>query len=265
MTTFKEFERDAWEAKAGRYQTTWGPVTAQSIPAVLALARVGPGTKLLDIGAGPGALCFEAAALGAVPTGCDYSAEMVRIASERYPTVPFFQEDAEALSFGDSSFDAVTMNYLLLHLADPERALQEAVRVLRIGGRLVYSHWCKPADSAGLGLIFDAIKAYGDTSVIPPAGEIFRFSDPEVARQVLSASGLRDIHHEVFEGFWKVDTADEFFVAVQAGTRMGGLVDLQTRPVKELIRRQIAERIEVYRDGVGFKVPMPSLLASGSK
>lgn len=265
MASFKSFEQKAWEEKANRYADTWGTVTGQAIPAVLAAAGIKAGSRVLDCGSGPGTLCAEAAALGAEAIGCDYSLEMVRLASERYPTLEFFHEDAEQLSFPANRFDAVTLNYLLLHVAEPERALAEAARVLKPSGRLVYTQWCPPADSPGLTLMFDGIKRYADLSVIPPAEDIFRFSDPLIGRRVLTELKLADIRFEQIPTYWQVRSADDFFAAIQAGTRMGGLIDLQLPEIKELIRQLIFANIEAFKEGDWYKIPTPSVLVSAIK
>ena len=99
---FKEFESAAWEAKAARYDDTWGRVSCQAIQKVLDLAGVQKGTKLLDCGCGPGHLCHEARNRGAQVTGCDFSKAMVEIARQRYPGLQFRHEDAEQLSLAGS-------------------------------------------------------------------------------------------------------------------------------------------------------------------
>lgn len=265
MTSFKSFEQSAWEAKAHRYRGTWGRVTEQSIPAVLAAARIQPGSRLLDCGAGPGLLCAEATKRGAHAVGCDYSLEMVRLASASYPELEFFHEDAEQLSFADGTFDCVTLNYLLLHVAEPMKVLREAVRVLKPAGRLVYTLWCRPTESPGLGLMFEGIKRYADLTVIPPAGDIFHYSDDDASRSVMSDLGMNDIHVERIPTYWQVASAEEFFAAIQAGTRMGGLIDLQSAEVKESIRQLIAANIEAFKVSDGYKIPTPSILVSATK
>jgi SAM-dependent methyltransferase len=49
---------------------------------------------------------------------------------------PVVQGDATALPYPDASFGSVALLYVLYHLAEPERALEEAHRVLRSGGLL---------------------------------------------------------------------------------------------------------------------------------
>jgi ubiquinone/menaquinone biosynthesis C-methylase UbiE len=61
---------------------------------------------------------------------------MIERARTRYPGILFELEDAEALTRASDSFDAVTMNFGILHLANPERAVAEAARALLEGAGL---------------------------------------------------------------------------------------------------------------------------------
>ena len=96
---------------------------------------------------GPGYVAAAAASVGASAVGVDFSSEMVRLAASRYPGIVFQEGDAEALAFPDESFDAVTLNFGVLHLARPDAALAEARRVLVPGGRCALTVWAKPEAS----------------------------------------------------------------------------------------------------------------------
>src|SRR5438045_4125611 len=126
---FHEFEQRGWERAADRYGDAFGGLTSQTIPSLLSAAGAGKGTRLLDVASGPGYVAAAAADLGASVAGVDFSAEMVALASRRYPALEFVEGDAEALAFPDSSFDAVAINFGVLHLARPDAALAEAHRV----------------------------------------------------------------------------------------------------------------------------------------
>jgi ubiquinone/menaquinone biosynthesis C-methylase UbiE len=257
---FKSFEEKAWERKASRYENTWGRVSSQVAGYLLDIVDAQAKERLLDIGCGPGDLCKEASARGLHVTGCDFSKAMIEIASRNHPGIVFEQQDAEKLSYEDASFDICTLNYLLLHVEDQTQALREAKRVLCTGGRLAYSMWCAPEQSPGLGLIFSALKKHADMSVIPPAQGIFQFSNFAFAKEALLALGFAHIEEHAFENVWIVKEPEEFFAGVQAGTRMGGLVELQSEEKKQAIREDILAGIESFYVGNEYHVGMPSLV-----
>ena len=95
----------------------------------------------LDAGCGTGFLSFELAARGHRVTGVDFAPAMLtearRKAAERAVSVRFEEADAEHLPFPDASFDLAISRHLLWTLPHPEVAIDEWIRVLRPGGRLV--------------------------------------------------------------------------------------------------------------------------------
>jgi ubiquinone/menaquinone biosynthesis C-methylase UbiE len=95
----------------------------------------------LDAGCGTGFLSFELASRGHRVTGVDFApamlAEARRKALERAISVRFEEADAEHLPFPPGSFDLAISRHVLWTLPHPEAAIDEWVRVLRPGGRLV--------------------------------------------------------------------------------------------------------------------------------
>src|SRR6185295_4166767 len=130
---FRTFEHQGWQEVASRYHDGFAAVTTQAVAPLLDAAHVSAGTRVLDVACGPGYVAGAAAARGAVATGIDFSSEMVEEARGRYAGVAFQEGDAEELSLPDSTFDAVVVNFGMLHLGRPEQALREAHRVLRSG------------------------------------------------------------------------------------------------------------------------------------
>jgi ubiquinone/menaquinone biosynthesis C-methylase UbiE len=98
---------------------------------------------VLEIGSGSGAMAGEL--LERFPdvrlTATDYDDSMVEAARDRLrefgDRVEVQQADAAQLPFPDETFDAVASFIMLHHVIDWERAIAEAVRVLRPGGRLL--------------------------------------------------------------------------------------------------------------------------------
>jgi ubiquinone/menaquinone biosynthesis C-methylase UbiE len=141
MDLFTQFEYEGWERVANKYDSVWSTSTRQFIPSLLDAADVSSGMWILDIGCGPGYVSAAAAECGAIPTGLDFSGEMIAIAKKTFPHIEFREGDAQNLPYADGSFDRVLANFALLHLSDPERACAEAFRVLKSGGRFGFSVW----------------------------------------------------------------------------------------------------------------------------
>lgn len=78
--------------------------------------------------------------------GTDLSGKMVARARQRAAEHPgslatFERTDAQQLLFPDASFDVVTCALGLMYIPDPEQALRETRRVLRVSGRLALAVW----------------------------------------------------------------------------------------------------------------------------
>jgi len=261
---FHDFEHAGWERAADHYGDAFGGLTSQTIPSLLAAADVRRGTHVLDVASGPGYVAAEAAALGAVPVGVDFAAEMVALAARRCPTLTFQQGDAEALSFGERTFDAVTINFGVLHLARPDTALAEACRVLKPGGRCAFTVWATPDVSVGFGIVLKAIERHGRMDVpLPDGPPFFRFSDAAEASRSMIAAGFASPRVETVPLVWRLTSRDALFDAFLHGAvRTAALLRGQTPDALTSIRRAIAEGADRYRKGNSIELPMAAVLTS---
>jgi ubiquinone/menaquinone biosynthesis C-methylase UbiE len=102
-----------------------------------------PGDRVLEVGCGTGVdlpALVTAVQPGGRLVGIDASDMAIRQASRRVASAPEAEvlvADAHELPFAAGSFDACRVDRTMLHLADPQRALTEFLRVLVAGGRLV--------------------------------------------------------------------------------------------------------------------------------
>ncbi len=95
------------------------------------------GGTVVDVGCGGGRAVGELAARGVRAIGVDVDPGMVEVARERWPAGEFHVGDATALPLDDGSVTGYRADKVLHALAEPERAVTEARRVLAVGGRAV--------------------------------------------------------------------------------------------------------------------------------
>jgi ubiquinone/menaquinone biosynthesis C-methylase UbiE len=136
-----------WDRRAPRFDDDFGhsirtPAERAAWDRILDLVLGGRSVlHALDAGCGTGFLAFELAARGHHVTGVDFApamlAEARRKAAERGVSIRFEEADAEQLPFVAGSFDLAISRHLLWTLQHPEAAIDEWIRVLRPGGRLV--------------------------------------------------------------------------------------------------------------------------------
>jgi SAM-dependent methyltransferase len=262
---FHDFERAGWEHAADRYGDAFGALTSQTIPSLLNAVDAGTGTRLLDVASGPGYVAAAAAERGASVVGVDFSSEMVALSSRRYPGLEFVEGDAEALAFPDRSFDAVAINFGVLHLARPDAALAEARRVLTPGGRCAFTVWATPDIAAGFGIVLKAIETHGRMDVPLPAGPpFFRFSDATESSRSMSAAGFIEPRVETVPLVWRLTSGDALCDAfVHGAVRTAALLRAQTPEAMAKIRQAIVEGAEAYRRGNAIELPMAAVLSSG--
>jgi SAM-dependent methyltransferase len=269
MNRFTQFEQDGWQHVAGKYDSVWSTSTRQFIPALLDAAEVSSGMSVLDVGCGPGYVAAAAAQRGAVSTGVDFSRKMIGIAKQMFSQIQFQEGDAQNLPFDDRSFDRVVANFALLHLADPERACAEAVRVLKPAGKFAFTIWAPPAHSAYAKIIDDALEAHANMEVELPVGPPhYLFAGKEEFRHALNRAGF-DGESMIFNLHtitWYVPTLRFVFDAERnAGVRTAGLLARQTPEKLEAIRSAIEDRVRQYPKGDGFAIPKAAYVVAVTK
>jgi demethylmenaquinone methyltransferase/2-methoxy-6-polyprenyl-1,4-benzoquinol methylase len=112
--------------------------------ATTAIIAPKPGMKILDLAAGTGSSSEPLAAAGADVIPADFSEGMLAAGRKVRPHLPFTFADALNLPFADGEFDVVTISFGLRNTSDVDKALGEALRVTKKGGRIVIAEFSSP-------------------------------------------------------------------------------------------------------------------------
>ncbi len=124
-------EKHAW---LGLPSYVWREGQERRLNLILRYAPVS-GKKVLDVGCGIGLYLRKFKELGAIIYGVDIDEEKIAEASGELRSLAV--ASAESLPFRPGAFDLVLLHEVLEHIADDGRAVAEAVRVLRPGGKAV--------------------------------------------------------------------------------------------------------------------------------
>ena len=174
---------------------------------------------LLDIAGGTGDVALrviEAGGKDTRATVCDINPDMLAVGLERAAArshadaVTFTEANAEALPFKDRSFDAATIAFGIRNVPRIDRALAEAFRVLKIGGRFLCLEF-SAVNVPGLDTLYDAYSF----NVIPELGRVVagdaesyrylvesirRFPKPQPFADMLRTAGFARVSYRLMTG-----------------------------------------------------------------
>lgn len=255
-----EYERDTWSRCADSYVDTFAAITEETVARLVDAGEIQAGSRVLDIGSGPGNVSGQLAQIGASVTGVDFSSEMVETARKRYPRMSFEQADAEELPFEADSFDAVVANYVVHHLARPEKAFGEICRVLKSGGRFAFAVWGPPEEQSSIGAFFGAVEAHHDLAELPH-GPLFGITDRAVYEPMLTNAGLELRQLGVHETTWRTISLDP---VLRGFWDWGNMASLPSETQAKIVETTRANA-QPYEQNGGFVFPHSALVGSAIK
>ena len=255
-----KYERDTWNRCADSYVETFAGLTGETVPLVVEAAEIGPGTRVLEIGSGPGHVADLLAKAGASVTGVDFSSDMVEVAQKNHPEISFQQADAEQLPFEAGSFDAVVANFVVHHLARPEVVFAEVNRVLKPGGRFAFVVWGAPEEQSSIGAFFGAVEAHHDLEGLPH-GPLFGVIERTVYEPLLTGAGLVDCNLSTHGVTWRTDSLSPVLRGFWDWGNMASLPSETQKKIEETTR----ENAQPYEQNGGYAFPHSVLLGSARK
>jgi SAM-dependent methyltransferase len=242
----------------GRYENTARALEPASAY-VVERARLVRGERVLDIGCGTGNAALGAARAGAEVVGLDPAVRLLEVARERAAAegaeLDFVVGQAESLPFDDATFDVVLSVFGVIFTADPERAIEEVLRVLRPNGRALVSAWVPTGTIATLMGVFGRAMAAATGS----APHRFAWHERDAVAEVAGRYGASVSAYDgeiQFTG----ESPEAYFAAEEQNHPMS----LATRPLlegagvyDEVRREGVAVLHDGNQDPSGFRVTSP--------
>ena len=269
FSAFAEMERRSWSdtTRASGYVALFASAPDQAIEGLLAAAGAERALKALDLCCGQGNVSEALLGRGCHVVGVDFSPAMLAFARKRARNATFIEADVQNLPFGDAEFDVVVSNLGVCHVPDQPRALAEARRVLRSGGKFAMTVWCGPEKSPCFAAVYSAIRRHGHPDISAPAGPDFhQFARPDVAVKLLSAAGFSNIDVTTVDCVWNLNAPEDLFEIYAKGTvRAAMLLSKQPPNNVAAIRFALTAAVrEQFSSGDRWCVPVPAALVRAS-
>ncbi|MFJ4174196.1 class I SAM-dependent methyltransferase [Microbacterium sp. NPDC089696] len=208
----------SWTATGEAYAASYASLCLGTAPELIAALGPGAGRTLLDVGSGTSSLLAAFARDGWTVTGCEPEPSMRVVAEREHPEIVSLPGGLPELPFATDSFDVVTANFVLNHVADPRASATELARVsadrvaATIWAQSPSWFWREVCDRAGL------VPAEGER--LPAERDFARTSEGFAG--MLTEAGWRGV--AVAEKTWTWRARPEvLWISAEGGVASAGL------------------------------------------
>jgi SAM-dependent methyltransferase len=276
--SYKETTREQWQA-AARAWNEWGPLLRRwlgpATEAMLDLADLGAGDRVLDVAAGAGDQTLQAAArVGASGSvlATDISANILDFAVENarregFDNVEAAVLDGEALDVPEASFDAVISRLGLIYFPDQQGALAGMRRALKSGGRVAAIVYTTPERNGFFSVPVSIIRRRAKLPApLPGQPGPFSLGGEGVIEQVLRNAGFTDVETRTIPAPLQVASVAECmrFERESFGALHQMLAGL-SEPEREATWAEIATELARFDGPDGFAAPCELIVAAGTR
>jgi len=216
-------------------------------PLYIGFASVTDGQRVLDVGAGTGALtsALEAAMISSELVGIDPSEGFISYAKKNAKSgrVSFEVGDAQALRFGDASFDQ-TMSLLVMNfIPDHDKAIAEMRRVTRPQGVVSSCVWDYNAGMQSLRFFWDEVVAL-DPGMAPKDERNMKLTREGQLGDLWKKAGLVNVQEKPLVIDQAFKSFDDYWGPFLAGVGPGGayvtsLTDERRRQLESRMRKRL--------------------------
>jgi ubiquinone/menaquinone biosynthesis C-methylase UbiE len=271
-------DRDLWGVAAGtRLSERWATASAgwnmAMTDALLAAAELNGKSVVLDLAAGSGEPALTIArrlAAGGV-VALDSSRPGLLLAKKQAAQlgvsskISFIQADAHALPLAEACVDRITCRCGVMFFSETTRAMSEAFRVLKPGGRVALLAWAQfeqPFFEATIGTVLRLVPG----AEIPDSARLmFRFASAGALESTLRQAGFHDVQEarKTLPRIWAGSPQELWEYQQEVSTLSQPLFDAIPLALRPKVDAEVSSALACFRSGKILSVPAQVVLAIG--
>ncbi len=263
---------DGWDEQAPQIRAWLREATA----AMLDMADIGPGMKVLDVAAGTGDQTADIAGRvgpGGSVLATDVSPRMLAAAAANLSAAGLgnartLLTAGETLALDGANFDAAVCRLGLMFFGDPLAGLQAIRRTLRPGGRFCAMVFSEPSANPCIGITVSIARRHAgllpDDPYLP--GALLSLGKPGLIEELFRSAGFVDLELRSVSAPLKLVSVEEYlrFVRTAAGPVMT-ILDRMSPDIWRAARAEMAAALSAYATVDGWEAPTELLLAAGAR
>jgi len=261
-----------WEKHRAMIREMFAPITQ----ALIDQAGIVKGSRVLDVGTGPGEPALAIAELvgsaGKV-LGVDPVPKMVEAARREAQrrelhNASFTVSQADVLPAQAGSFDAVVSRFAVMSFPDPVGGAREMLRVLKPGRKMALAVWYFAERNPFHYVLSRVVDRYADSPpVAEDATDAFRFAERGRLRAVLLEAGATEVSETLLQfPIRALGSLEEFWtLRSEMSERLRGKLAKMPREQLAEVKREVMEALREYSEADGVKLPAEVLIVTGTK
>jgi ubiquinone/menaquinone biosynthesis C-methylase UbiE len=276
---FKASVRTHWDAAARGWDAYSPEIRAwlrSSTDAMIAMAGVVPGARVLDVAAGAGdqtlAIAERVGPAGAV-LATDLSPAIVALAADRarragVRNVQCRVADGEDLQIEAAAFDAAVCRLGLMLFPNPLQGLREMHRALRPGAGVCTVVFSTPARNPCVTILMvTALRHAGLPARDPDApGSLFSLAQPRRIEAMFLEAGFRDVATTAVDAVFRMPSAEDYLAFVRSSASpileiLAGLKPAAAQAAWDDMR----EQLHAFDTPRGWEGPNELLITAGRR
>ena len=187
-----------------------------------------------------------------------------KIVSEQ-DKIEWLLADAQVLPYNDNTFDAVLFQFGIMFIPDKQKAINDAYRVLKPGGKFIFNTWDSIQNNPIIKITQEVVNSFFDVDPVTFWDIPFSMYNPEEHKKIMSDAGFKNItvQNVTLNGY--SPSAQEAAIGLTVGSPAHTYIMERSPDLLPEIQKKVTEAIVKEFGEKDLKIPLSAWVAEGVK